>query len=288
MAVVVLTLVLAQGAAGERFAGSTAVTITGADTGFSFGSRGSGLSDGRLWWRMVDGAPSPLLEGTLHLAGVRGSCARMKLDYLATSGVALTTKYGGVVCASSDNHHRFSVSLQPYTSSKIGQVRVTVQHRLVAATTWTGAGSQTLRFRRFADPVKITEDGLDFGSEGFLGSGPTGSGTLIWRYETGRVHARLQGIVHLNNVAGVCARMKVDHLAAGGALLGRDEGETVCARDNRHYRWRIDLGSFSHRDTVKANVSLQTLGSDDVWRNAGRAFVWFSKRVDSRTRLASG
>ena len=153
---------------------------------------------------------------------------------------------------------------------------------------WTGAGSQTLRFPSFAHPVKITEDGLDFGSEGFLGSGPTGSGTLTWRYETGRVHARLQGILHLNNVAGACARMKVDHLAAGGAVLGSDEGETVCARDNRHYRWRIDLGSFSHRDTVKANVRLQTLGSDDVWRNAGRAFVRFSKRVDNRTKLASG
>lgn len=278
-------------ASDQRSYASQGLLIPLSNAGFGFGYQGLGAGDpedGRLWWRMVDGAPSPLLTGTLHMKGVAGSCARMRIDYLSSGGLSLATRYGGEVCASSDRHQRYGVSLQPYTSSKIGRVRVTVQQRPAATATWTAAGSKTADFPSLPATVKITGDGLDFGGEGFLGSAPTGSGTLTWSYETGRVHARLRGILHLNNVAGACARMKVEHVAAAGALLGSDAGETVCAPDNRHRRWRIDLGSFSHRDTVKARVRLQQRGSDHVWRNVGTSLVWFSVSTSGKTRLASG
>jgi hypothetical protein len=38
---------------------------------------------------------------------------------------------------------------------------------------------------------------------------------------------------------------------------------------------------------VRAHVRLQTLGSDDTWRNVGATKVWFSTLVDW-SRLASG
>jgi hypothetical protein len=278
-----------QAVAAERWAGYRDVKITG--SGFDFGSEklllGEPSSAGTLSWRTIDGQPAVSLFGTLHLDGVRGACARMKLDYLSTSGVSLTTRYGGEVCANDDRHHRYSVSLEPtYASSKIGKVRVSVQ-RLFAASPWATVGSQTVAFGPYRKSVRITADGADFGSERFLGNAPSGSGTLTWSYEVGKVHTRLDGILHLNNIAGVCARMKIDYRGAKGVLLGSDDGETVCAHDNSHYRWRIDLGTFAHRDTVKANVRLQTRGSDDVWRNVGMSAHNFSS-VGTPSRLASG
>jgi hypothetical protein len=271
----------------DRFVAASAVKITG--SGFDFGGSGFAVgaptSSGELEWWMKDGEPTPSLAGTLHLNDVEGACARMRLDYLTSGGVTLITKYGGDVCVDDDRHHTFSVSLSPYGNTKIGKVKISLQ-KLFASGGWKAVGSKTVPFGPYAASAKITTDGADFGNGTFVGSGPTGSGSLTWSYSNAAVHARLGGSLHLNKMAGTCARMKVDYRDAAGTLLGTDVGGSVCAPDNGHHEWSVDLGSFSHGDIVEATVRLQLLGSDGDWRNAGRSSHRFS--TESRVVLSGG
>jgi hypothetical protein len=278
-----LPAVVAAATDDSRFVAAHDVKITG--PGFDFGGNafvaGAPTRSGELEFWTKDGLPTPALEGTLHLNDVEGACARMKLDYQTSAGTTFATRYGGEVCVDDDRHHEFDVSLSPYGGTKIGKVKVTLQ-RLFASGSWTAVGSQTVRFGPYEDSVKIKADGVDFGNGNFVGSAPTGSGALVWSYDQAKVHADLTGSIHLNKLAGVCARIKIDYRDGGGDLLGSDVGGSMCAPDNDHHEWTVDLGTFADADVVQANVRLQTLGSDGTWRNAGRSQQWFSS--ESRVR----
>src|SRR5262249_5387992 len=125
LAAVAAILVAVPAASGSadtnRYVATSAVKIK--SSGFDFGSAGfacgAPTGSGTLDWWTVDGVPSPELTGTLHLDGVKGACARMKLDYLTSAGLSLATREGGEVCVNDDKHHTFSVSLSPFSSSKM-------------------------------------------------------------------------------------------------------------------------------------------------------------------------
>jgi hypothetical protein len=267
----------------DRFVYAHDVKLTG--SGFDFGGGtligGSPSTSGELAWWTEDGEPGPLVEGTLHLNDVEGACARLRLDYKTSAGTTFHTHTTSERCVDDDDHHEFEISTSPYADSKIGKVRITLE-RLFATGGWTDVDSQTVRFGPYADGVKIAADGVDFGSDAFIGSGPAGTGVLTWSYEDAKVHARLTGTLHTNNVAGTCARIKIDYRDAAGDLLGDDIGGSACPSDNSHDEWLVDLGSFADRDIVEARVRLQTLGADGVWRNAGHDSAWFSSEAHVR------
>ena len=291
LGVVAVSIAVVPAASGTgdsgRYVASAAVKIK--SSGFDFGSSGflfgAPTGSGALDWWTVDGAPSPELNGTLHLDGVTGACARMQLDYLTSAGLSLATREGSQRCVHDDKHHAFTISLSTFSSSKIAKVKVTLQ-RLFATGGWKSVGSQTVNFGPYDDKVKITEDGIDFGNGTFIGSGPTGSGQLRWTYDQAAVHGHLTGTLHLNKLAGVCGRVKVDFRDAGGTVIGSDTGGSACATDNQHHKFTVDLSSFSSRDIVDAKVRVQTLGSDGVWRDAGTTAVTFSAK--SKIVLAGG
>ena len=93
--------------------------------------------------RLEDGQVTPHLMGTLHLNNIEGGCARMNIRYLTESGAFLTSRAGGVVCASDNDHHEFTVDLEPYDSNKIGQVNVQLQSQNTNGT-FTVVGSETV------------------------------------------------------------------------------------------------------------------------------------------------
>jgi hypothetical protein len=67
----------------------------------------------------------------------------MNLRYLTEAGVLLTERAGGTVCADDDGHHVWEVALSPWSSNKIGQVRVQVQTRSGNGA-WSSAGGETV------------------------------------------------------------------------------------------------------------------------------------------------
>jgi len=58
---------------------------------------------------------------------------------------------------------------------------------------------------------------------------------------------------------------------------GFDFGGKVCAADNRHHTWSVDLKPYSDNKLAYIKIGLQTLGADDTWRTIGTVssrYVW--------------
>jgi len=256
--------------------GWSSVKIT--ESGFDFGGEGfvagAPTKSGYLAWDLNDGKLKPALHGHLHLKDVRDLCARMRLDYYSITHIFLTTKYGGQVCADNDKRHEWDVNLAPYESNKIGKVKVSIE-KLTAKKDWTIVGSETVTLSTVHDKVKITEDGFDFGGEAFALGAPTNSGDVAWSWSNGQVTPHLTGVLHINNAAGACARMKLDYFQEDGTRLAEEFGGKVCAPDNQHHSWTVDLMPFSDGKLESIKVSIQTLAADGQWRTIGTETSWY-------------
>lgn len=270
-----LTAVPAQAASSSdteaHWIGWSPIKIT--TSGFDFGGAtfvaGAPTSYGWLGWYLEDGQLRPALYGHLHLDDVRDLCARMRVDYFV-GDLLWHTEYGGQVCASDDTHHAWEVSLNSYRSSKTNKVTVSIE-KLTAKKDWTLVGSDTQALTPMHDKILITQDGFDFGSESFALGVPTGSGEVIWTWEGAQVRPHLMGSLHINNAASACARMRIDYFTIDGTQIAEKFGGKVCAPDNRHHHWDVDLEPFSDNKLASIKVGLQTLGTDDVWRTIDTA-----------------
>ncbi len=259
------------------YIGSQSVKITA--SGFDFGGNtfvaGAPTGSGDVHWHIVDGQINPIVDGTLHLNDVQGLCARMRVDYYVNSSTVWTTRYGGEVCAPDDKHHAYSVALGEYTSNKISEVKVSVEKK-TASQDWQSVGSQRVKLITTHSSVKITEDGFDFGGQTFIGSGPTNSGEIAWSWSGGQITPHLTGTLHINNAASACARMRIEYYSATDERLSDQYGGKVCAVDNKHHSWNVDLKPFDDGKIVWVRVSLQNLGADEVWRTVGSHSVSYA------------
>jgi len=241
------------------------------ESGFDFGGEvfvaGAPTTYGWLGWYMEDGQLRPALYGHLHLNDVRDLCARMRIDYYVGDQL-WTTKYGGQVCAPNDKHHEWNVSMNEYSNSKINKVRVSIE-KLTATKNWTMVGSETQKLKAVHDKVKITEDGFDFGGNTFVAGVPTNSGEVTWTWGGAQVNPRVTGTLHINNAASACARMRIEYFKVDDTRLTEKFGGKVCAADNRHHTWSVDLEPYSDNKLAYIKIGLQTLGTDDVWRTIG-------------------
>jgi hypothetical protein len=275
-----LTLVLAATAA-AAFAGSAQAAVIDTDsvelngTGYDFGNStfiaGSPTGGGDLEFDFSNTKLTPRLEGTMHVNDADGTCARMRLQYKDASGDVLATEYGGTKCVEDDQHHEFSVDLDPYADDSIASVKVSVQKQ--TATGWSTVDSSTYEADTHDDNVKITEDGVDFGSSSFGVGAPTGSGEIDWDLDDGDVTPRLTGSLHLNNSSGVCARVNLRYLTEAGTFLTARAGGSKCADDNGHHSWSVDLDPHTSNKIGQVRVQLQTQGNDGSWNTAGSDVV---------------
>lgn len=251
--------------------GWSSIKITA--SGFDFGGEtflAGGLPDAaRLSWNLSNGQIHPVLDGYLHLNNVRELCARIRIDYYG-GPILLSSDYGQQVCAPDGKHYVAHVNRDVYASTKINQIRVSIE-KLTATKEWTTVGSQTITLGPIEDRVKITKDGFDFGGDTFLVGAPTNSGVVTWVRSEGRVTPRLVGTLHINNAASVCARMRIAYLSATATLLADEFGGTVCAPDNHHHSWAVDLAPFGHHELVSITIHLETQGTDGMWRTVGTA-----------------
>ena len=142
---------------------------------------------------------------------------------------------------------------------------------------WSTVESMTFDADTHDDDVKITEDGVDFGGENWGVGAPTGSGEVSWGLVDGVVTPRLTGAIHLNNSSGVCARVNLRYLTEGGVFLNERAGGSVCAADNSHDSWTVDLSPWSSDKIGQVRVQLQTLAANGNWINAGGELVDFAE-----------
>jgi hypothetical protein len=277
-----MTAALAVVAAGA-FAGSAQASVIDYDdvrltsVGYDFGGDGFALGEpvgsGEIHFHHENGGQiRPHLLGAIHLNDADGTCGRMRMEYYNAAGSLLTTRYGGEVCVTDDQHHWWSVDLDPYSSVGIHSVRVSVQKETFSG--WSTTTSLTYTADTHDDDFEITEDGVDFGGPTWSLGQPTTPGGIEWLLSTnGYVTPILRGAIHLNNSAGVCARMNMRYLTESGSLLASRAGGTVCSPDNGHHYWSVSLMPYVSNQIGQVQVQLQTLGSNGVYVTAGSQTV---------------
>jgi hypothetical protein len=107
------------------------------------------------------------------------------------------------------------------------------------------------------DAVKLTAVDYDFGSSGYAFAEPTGSGDLHFHHESGGIRPHLLGTLHLNNADDTCARMRLEYYDDTGAWLQTRYGGEVCAFDDQHDSWSVDLDPYKDPDIDSVRVSVQ-------------------------------
>jgi hypothetical protein len=243
------------------------LTSVGYDFGGDGWAAGAPTGNGELHFHFENGEVRPHLLGTLHLNDADGTCARMRLRYLDPWAGVLHTSYGGTVCVTDDHHHEWSVDLDPYADASIYRVEVALLKQTATGEFVAASSDDIVRTSR--DDVKITEDGVDFGDSGWSLGAPTDDGDIYWGLTGGVVTPILTGAIHLNNSSGVCARMNLRYLTEGGTFLTARAGGTVCAGDNGHHSWSVDLSPYSSDRIGQVKVQLQTLAANGSWLVAG-------------------
>jgi hypothetical protein len=276
-----MTAALAVIATGALAASAQASTVDFDDVrltsvGYDFGESGFAFGEptnsGEIHFHHENGGQiRPHLLGVIHLNDADGTCGRMRMEYYNNAGTWLNTSYGGAVCVTDDQHHSWSVDLDPYSNSAIQSVRVSVQKETVAG--WSTTASTTYSMDTHSDSVKITEDGVDFGDDSWSFGQPSGSGSVSWTIANGVVTPRATGIIHLNNSSGECARINLRYLTETGSYIDSRPGGTVCSPDNAHNRWSVNLAPYGHRDIGQVQVQLQTLASNGSYVTAGSQTV---------------
>ena len=68
---------------------------------------------GELHFHHENGGIRPHLLGTIHLDQADDTCGRMRIEYYDDSGAWMQTRYVGEVCVIDDQHHSWSVDLDP-------------------------------------------------------------------------------------------------------------------------------------------------------------------------------
>jgi hypothetical protein len=241
----------------------------------SLGSGSFKFRSGDVYWWYGDARYSAHLTGDLTINNANGSCARMRMEYFDNSE-SLTVQYGGTVCADDGRSHTWTVDLDPYADARIDLVKISLEKQTAAG--WSTVESGYYKPNIAPDKVRLSADGVDLGDDWFVGSATTGSATLDWGQGDGALLTpHLQGYLHLNNIAGVCARVKLVYMTESYSTLATRYGGAVCAPDNGHHYWSVDLAPYSSTLIGAVQVSMQTQGTNGSWNDitsAGSGYTY--------------
>jgi hypothetical protein len=263
------------------FAGSAHASIIDTDpvglysVGFDLGdntfSGGNPTGFGEIHFHHENGKIRPHLLGYLHLNDDDGLCGQVRLRYFNAAGIRLDEEFGGQVCVSDDQHHVWSVDLDPYSDADIASVEVAVMK--ITATGPTVATSAMYNVNTFSDPVYINTAGTDLGSTTWSGGAPSGNAYMSWPLTGATVRPHLTGGLTLKGTTGACARVNLRYLNAAGGQIDEKPGGTVCAPDKAAHTWSVDLDPLESDQIESVEVQVQTLALNGTWLVAGTQVV---------------
>ncbi len=131
------------------------------------------------------------------------------------------------------------------------------------------------------DPVQLLSNKVDFGDNTFAAGAPTGSGNVAWDYSLGIVSPQATGTLHLRNAAGLCARMRLEQFSRAGALLVTTVGGTVCAANNAHQTFAVNLNAAGNALTDNVLVSIERTNVGGGWATAASVSVTANTHDDA-------
>jgi hypothetical protein len=284
----VLVPLAALAAAAVAAAGAAADLIpyyVDGDTVSTLGSGDFKFHQGTVGWWYDNGTISAHLKGEMKVKNADGACVRMRLEYFNDSK-SLKVKYGGTMCPPDGKTHRYTVDMNPWANPNIDLLKVTLQKETAKGWTWIESGY--FKPNMSEDTIRVSSKGIDFGDNRWGVGSPIGSGTLDWQQGEGMdTTPRLRGYLHLDGVAGLCARVKMvyesqeDRTGNHGTftyLATRYSGR-ACAPDKKHYSAHIDIAPFTSNQIYSVEVALQSQGTDGTWRDIPSKY-WGAAYID--------
>ncbi|MET7419766.1 hypothetical protein [Dactylosporangium sp. NPDC005555] len=119
------------------------------------------------------------------------------------------------------------------------------------------------------DPVKITEQELDFGGSPWILGAPVNSGVLGWDNTGGRKSAILSGTLYINNASGTCARMRLETYDAAHNLVNYRDGGTVCAPNGALNPFSVYFQTAADPSISHAHAILQVQNTGGTYTDVG-------------------
>lgn len=137
------------------------------------------------------------------------------------------------------------------------------------------------------DSVSVASAGFDFGGGTYVWGGLTESGHVDWLIDTNKFTPQLTGELHLDNVIGQCARMRIDYYSATGVSLRSEYGGSACAVDNTHGSWTVDLAPWTSDKIGSVTIALEHRLDNGTWVTLGTDSSTPETFVDDTILMAS-
>ena len=123
------------------------------------------------------------------------------------------------------------------------------------------------------DSVQLLSNKVDFGDNTFVAGHRPAPATSHGLQPRNR-QSEATGTLHLRNAAGLCARMRLEQFSRAGVLLVTTVGGTVCAANNAHQTFAVNLNAAGNALTYTP-VSIERTNAGGGW-------------LDRRLRLGDG
>jgi hypothetical protein len=158
---------------------------------------------------------------------------------------------------------------------------------LAALLVWAAPSAYADQRELDQDSVKVGSEGFDFGDGSFVAGGLTNSGDVEWLVDENKVTPVVKGELHLNDVADQCARMRIDYYTAARYFLTARHGGEVCADDNDHHSWSVDLSPHTSDKIGKVKVSLEHELANGSWASVGSEWATLSTYIDDSLSISN-
>src|SRR4051812_14952696 len=123
------------------------------------------------------------------------------------------------------------------------------------------------------DSVHLESVGFDVGDNTFSGGAPTGDGEIHFHHENGTIRPHLLGTFHMKDDDGLCGKVRLRYYDGAHVQMAERFGGTVCAADDKHYKWSIDQDPYSNPDIHSVEVAIIKITATDEIVTASQEYT---------------
>ena len=223
------------------------------------------LTDGNLAWDYSNGRVTPKLTGRLEATNADDTNVRVRIDSYNGSEY-LDTEEGGAMFVDDDTWHHWSVDRPGISNVTTDRAVVAVEKETVNG--WETQAETTVGMSTHRDYFTVLRDGVDIAGTGWAGGAPTSDASVSWPIDDGLVTPEFTMRLHMEDLGGVCGRIKVRYLTEDDAFLDSGKSTQRCPGDNNHYGYLADIPPYTSGEIGKVEVIAQTRAGGQ-WNDSG-------------------
>ena len=224
------------------------------------------LTDGNLAWDHSNGRTTPKLTGRLEATNADDTNVRVRIDSYNGSEY-LNTEEGGAMSVDDDTWQHWSVDRPGISNATTDRAVVAVEKETVNG--WETQAETTVVMNTHSDYFTVLRQGIDIAGTGWYAGAPSTNAVLAWQIDNGLVTPTFNDMrLHMEDLGGVCGRIKVRYLTEGDAFLDSGKSTQRCPGDNNHYGYLADIPPYTSGEIGKVEVVAQTRAGGQ-WNDSG-------------------